>query len=135
LLGYAIYKNKKDDNKVQTKYIGLDIKLSIDYFNKDAHNETRAIFNQIDSLEFLKNFNDKGKIIYISDAKHETEFEKKEFELIQKNLMPGSLIISDNGSKALSEFSIQNEKSLICFTEDVEHYWYPGAKCCVSYGY
>jgi len=82
LLGYAIYEN----------------------------NETRPIFNQIDSSEFLKNFNDKEKIIYISDTKHETEFEKKEFELIQKNLMPGSLIISHNGSKALSEFSIQNKK-------------------------
>lgn len=128
-------KNKKD-NKVQSKYIGLDIKLdSMDYFSKDAYNEIEATFNQIDSLEFLKSFNDKGKIIYISDAKHEIEFEKKEFELIQKNFMSGSLIISDNGSKALSEFSIQNEKGLICFTEDVENHWYPGAKCCVSYGY
>ena len=135
LLCYAIYKNKKDSNKIQMKYIGLDIKLKVDYLNINAHDNIEAIFHQIDSLEFLKNFNDKGKIIYISDAKHETEFEKKEFELIQKNFLPGSLIISDNGSEALSEFSIQKEKKLICFTEDVEDHWYPGAKCCVSYRY
>ena len=49
--------------------------------------------------------------------------------------MPGSIIISDNGSKALSEFSIQNKKKLFSFSEDVKDHWYPGAKCCVSCGY
>ena len=68
-----------------------------------------------DSLEFLKYSMNTEKIIYISDAKHDTEFEKREFELRnKKNLMPGSIIISIM-EKSLSEFSIQNKKKLFSF--------------------
>ena len=49
------------------KYIGLDIKLKVDYLNINAHDNIEAIFHQIDSLEFLKNFDDKGKLfIYLT---------------------------------------------------------------------
>ena len=51
----------------------------------------------------------KKKILYISDAKHDPEFEKKEYNLISKNLIKNSIIISDN-ELTLSEFSILNNK-------------------------
>ena len=75
----------------------------------------------------------KKKILYISDAKHDPEFEKKEYNLISKNLIKNSIIISDNGSEALSEFSILNNKKILCFTEQVSEHWYSGAKCTISY--
>ena len=91
--------------------------------------------HEIDSLEFLKKFKKKDKIMYISNASHDPIFELNEYNLIKNNLDKGSIIISDNGSQMISKFSIQEEKKLICFTEEVENHWYPGAKCCVCYGF
>ena len=135
LLSFALYMNNKDDKELKSKFIGLDIKLNTPYLNKNAFKQVNIFLNEVDSLIFLKNFNEKNKIIYISDAKHEFEFEKKEFDLILKNLDKGSLIISDNGSKALSEFTIKHKKKMTCFSEEVKNHWYPGAKCCVSFDF
>ena len=77
----------------------------------------------------------KKKIIYISDAEHNFDFELKEFNEIKKNLATNSLLISDNNSGSLSQFSITNKKKLTYFNEKSKNFWYKGAVTSVSYFY
>lgn len=73
--------------------------------------------------------------MYISDAKHNYNYEMQEFKLIKKNFKNGSLIISDTNSGSLRSFSEKNSKNLISFHEEVFNHWYNGAKTTVSYFY
>ena len=135
LLVYALYKNSQEVNFTNNNFYGVDIKLNNLYFKNPNKEKMNIEFIEKDSLEFLRNFNHTQKILFISDAKHEYNFEIKEFNLIKKNMKTGSIIISDSGSKSLSDFSVLNKKKLVCFTEEVDKHWYPGSKCLVSYNY
>ena len=132
LLTMGLFQNFKENPKIRPKFIGIDIKLK-NYYLNPQFDKIDIELNEIDSIDFLNKFNEKKKILYISDAKHDPEFEKKEYNLISKNLIKNSIIISDNGSEALSEFSILNNKKILCFTEQVSEHWYSGAKCTISY--
>ena len=136
LLIYAQYKNMQEMNDGDFKYIGTDIIKKKNFiFNKNNSKFKKYQFIFQDTLNFLKNFNDKKKIIYISDAEHNYDFELKEFNLIKKNLADDSLIISDNNSGSLSTFSIENNKKLIYFHEKTKNFWYDGGTSSISYFY
>tara|TARA_Y100001958_G_C21179199_1_gene509414 strand:+ start:452 stop:1246 length:795 start_codon:yes stop_codon:yes gene_type:complete len=135
LLIFALHKNSHEKPFVKFEYKGLDIKLNNLFYNEKHSSKVEAQLIEQDSIEFLRNYKDKKKILYISDAEHNYDFEMQEYELIKKNFAPGSIIISDSGSKSLSDFSIVNNKKMICFTENPEEHWYKGSKCSVSYGY
>ena len=77
----------------------------------------------------------KKKIIYISDAEHNYDFEKREYELIINKMSNGSIIISDNNSGSLSDFSKKNNKNILYFKEDPINTWYSGATTSISYFY
>ncbi len=134
LLIYALYKNQcEGDNSNQ--YIGLDIlKPTKTYFNF-SKKFSRYKFLQCDSLEFLKGLSEKGKTMYISDAKHEYDFELNEYKLIKEKMLDGSIIISDNNSGSISEFSKKHNKNLLYFKEAPKNTWYHGATTGVSFFY
>ena len=135
LLIYAQYKNSCE-TKENFEYIGTDIVKKNQFcFNlkNNKFNKFKFIFD--DTLNFLSTFNDKKKIIYISDAEHNFDFELKEFNEIKKNLATNSLLISDNNSGSLSQFSITNKKKLTYFNEKSKNFWYKGAVTSVSYFY
>jgi len=135
LLIYAQYKNSLEENK-DFEFIGTDIKKKDNFcFNLKNKKYEKYKFIFEDTLNFLSKFNGKKKIIYISDAEHNYDFELKEFNLIKKNLSNNSLIISDNNSGSLSKFSILNNKKLIYFHEKSKNFWYHGATTSVSYFY
>ena len=135
LLCYAQFKNNLELNK-NFKYIGIDIvKKNESYFN--FHNDT---FNNFEfffenSINFLEKFNLEDKILYISDAEHNYDFEIKEYNLITKYFKKGSLIISDNNSGSLKDFSKKHNKKLIQFEEKSKNFWYKGAITNISYFY
>tara|TARA_Y100000816_G_scaffold292262_1_gene286660 strand:+ start:1576 stop:2367 length:792 start_codon:yes stop_codon:yes gene_type:complete len=135
LLIFALHKNYKEQPLVKLEYKGLDIKMNNLFYNEKNSSKVQVQLVEQDSIEFLKSYKDKKKILYISDAEHNYDFEFQEYELIKKNFAPGSIIISDTGSKSLSDFSIINNKKMICFAEIPGEHWYKGAKCSVSYGY
>ena len=73
--------------------------------------------------------------MYISDAEHDYDFEMREYNLITKNFKKGSLIISDNNSGSLQDFSKQHNKKLLQFEEKSRNFWYKGATINISYFY
>ncbi len=134
LLIYALYKNSLDSN--DNEYIGIDIiKNKKNYFNINNNKYDKFSFHETDTLKFLKSFKIKKKILYISDAEHNYEFEKKEYELIKEKMSQGSIIVSDNNSGALSDFSREHKKNILYFNEQPKNTWYNGAKSVVSYFY
>ena len=135
LLIYAQYKNSLEVSK-NFEFIGTDLKKKDNFFfNTENKNFNNFKFIFKDTLDFLSKFNEKKKIIYISDAEHNYNFEIKEFNLIKKNLDIGSIIISDNNSGSLSDFSISNKKNLIYFYEKPKNFWHSGGVTSVSYFY
>ena len=135
LLIYAQYKNKTE-TKENFEYIGTDIMKKNQFcFNFKNNNFDKYKFIFDDTLNFLASFNDKKKIIYISDAEHNFDFELKEFNMIKKNLAPNSVLISDNNSGSLSKFSISNKKKLTYFNEKSKNFWYKDATTSGSYFY
>lgn len=135
LLIFALHKNSLEQPTNKFEYKGLDIKLNNLFYKEKNPSKVDVKLIEKDSHEFLKSYKDKNKLIYISDADHDYNFEIKEYELIQKNLAPGSLIISDTGTKSLSDFSMLNNKKLVCFSEKPDQHWYLGAKCSISYDF
>ena len=135
LLIFALHKNSLELPSTKFEYKGLDIKINNLFYNEKNSSKVDVKLIEKNSHEFLESYNEKNKILYISDAEHNYNFEIKEYELIQKNFAPGSIIISDTGSNSLSDFSILNNKKLVCFSEKPDQHWYSGAKCSISYGY
>lgn len=74
LLAYGIYKNKEDDFHYSAELIGINIKLKPFLLNQSTIIENEISLHEIDSLEFLKKFKKKDKIMYISDASHDPIF-------------------------------------------------------------
>ncbi len=135
LLIYALYMNHKEDN-IENEFIGIDIKeIKKPYFNFENKKYLNYKFNTNDSIDFIKNFNRKSKIVYISDAEHNYDFELEEYTEIQLKMLEGSIIISDNNSGALSEFSRKHNKNMLIFKESPKNTWYNGATASISYFY
>ena len=78
LLTMGLFQNFKENPKIRPKFIGIDIKLK-NYYLNPQFDKIDIELNEIDSIDFLNKFNEKKKkkILYISDAKHDPEFEKK----------------------------------------------------------
>ncbi len=135
LLCYAQFKNKKEEQN-NYRYIGIDIaKKKKFYFDKKNNLFSNFEFFYEDSIKFLNKFGEKNKIMYISDAEHNYDFEIKEYNLIKKNLKNGSIIISDNNSGSLDDFSKTNNKQILKFKEKSKNFWYQGATTTISYFY
>lgn len=135
LLCYAQFKNTLEFKK-KFKYIGVDIKKKNRfYFNLNNRLFDNFEFFYQDSINFLEKFNEVDKILYISDAEHNYDFEIHEYNLINKKFKNGSLIISDNNSGSLYDFSKIHNKNLIKFEEKSKNFWYRGATTSISYFY
>ena len=135
LLIYALYKNSLEF-KHESEYIGIDIKKNKKtYFDPNSTAYKNFKFYEKDTLSFLETLNIKKKILYISDAEHTYDFEKKEYNLIKEKMSDGSVIISDNNSGALSDFSRKNNRNILFFKEEPKDTWYTGATTGVSYFY
>lgn len=135
ILVQGLYKNYLENYK-KNEFIGLDIEnKKISYFNLQNDNYTNYKFYYQNTLDFLRKYKNKKKTIYISDAYHNYDFETQEYNLIKNNLAPGSIIVSDNNSGSLSDFSIKNKKNIIYFHEDVKNFWHKGGVTSVSYFY
>jgi hypothetical protein len=137
LISYAQHINSEEQHN-KYNYIGIDLKIKSNIFFNELNNyyKNYNIYYQ-DSHEFIKKIQSQhfSKIIYISDAKHDYNFELNEFCMIKNLLKNNSVIISDTNSGALRDFSIKNEKYLITFHEKTINHWYSGANCTVSYFY
>ncbi len=135
LLCYAQFKNTLED-KQNFKYIGIDLKKKDRfYLNLDNNLFDNFEFFFQDTIDFLRKFTSSEKILYISDAEHDYDFEMREYNLITKNFKKGSLIISDNNSGSLQDFSKQHNKKLLQFEEKSRNFWYKGATINISYFY
>ena len=135
LLCYAQFKNREEKQN-DYRYIGVDIaKKNKFYFDKKNNLFSNFEFIYEDSIKFLNKFSEKNKIMYISDAEHNYDFEIKEYNLIKKQFKNGSIIISDNNSGSLNDFSKTNNKKISKFKEKSKNFWYKGATTTISYFY
>jgi len=135
ILIYGLFKNYLEGYN-NSEFIGLDIEnKKTSYFNLDNKNFKNYKFYYEDTLSFLSKYDKKKKLLYISDAAHNYDFETQEYNLIKKNLGAGSIIISDSNSGSLSDFSILNKKKIIFFHEKVNNFWHNGAITGISYFY
>jgi hypothetical protein len=135
ILIYGLFKNYLEGHE-NSEFIGLDIEnKKTSYFNLDNKNFINYKFYYEDTLSFLSKYDKRKKILYISDAAHNYDFENQEYNLIKKNLGAGSIIISDSNTGSLSDFSIQNKKKIVFFHEKVNNFWHNGAITGISYFY
>lgn len=80
-----------------------------------------------DSVASLKSF-DQPVDIFLHDSDHRPEYEWAEFLAIERQLHPGSLVLSDNSqhTSKLLEFAQRIGKNFLFFHDDPKDHWWPG---------
>jgi hypothetical protein len=81
-----------------------------------------------DSIESLKSF-EQTIDLFINDSDHSEEYESKEYEVIEKNLLPGSIVLGDNAHVAskLEKWSMAKGRKFLFWKEQPAGHWYAGA--------
>lgn len=74
--------------------------------------------------------------LFINDSDHDSSYEMLEYKTIASQIHPSTIIIGDNShsSDALSEFSVNNNRNFIYFSEQPQDHWYPGGGIGISLG-
>ena len=87
------------------------------------------------SILIVGSLSDIAKSVANKFAEHNYDFEIKEYNLIKKQFKNGSIIISDNNSGSLDDFSKLSNKKILKFKEKSKNFWYKGAITNISYFY
>ena len=87
-----------------------------------------------DSLASLNKLNKKVDM-FINDSDHSAEYEYKEYQLIKNKLANKAILLGDNShvTDKLSQFSRENKRNYIFFSEQPKDHWYPGAGIGISF--
>ncbi len=87
-----------------------------------------------DSIETLKSF-DHGIDILIADSDHESGYELREYETVEKQLQKGFMIISDTAyySSTLIKFAESRNLKFLFFQEQPKDTWFPGGGIGIAY--
>jgi len=114
-------------------YIGTDInphagKLLMGEFKKFG----KILYG--DSIESLKTI-DQPIDLFINDSDHSAEYEYKEYRTIKSKLSNKAIILGDNShvTNKLSQFSIEENRKFLFFSEKPKNHWYPGGGIGISF--
>lgn len=108
------------------EFIGVDINSNCGVLlNIEDYSFAKLVVQ--DTIKFLMNF-DKHIDYYFSDGCRISEYERKEFQALEKLVDNSSIIVSNKCafSNELSRFAISKSRKFVTFKEDVLNHWYPG---------
>lgn len=126
----ALRKNEQDGHG--GSYLGTDIDPEAGSMLTGPYSELGEIrFG--DSLETLVKQTEPIDF-FINDSDHSHEYEKEEYQAIEKLLSPRALVLGDNshGSESLREWSRICGRPFVFLQEKPEKHWYPGAGIGIS---
>jgi hypothetical protein len=130
VIASALHKNREEGHLGE--YLGVDIDPKAGTLFKELFNEFGDVIIG-DSLGVLKNVIKKIDL-FINDSDHSSDYEEREFQLIKDLMSQKGIILGDNShtNSILRDFSMQNERRFIFFSEQPLNHWYPGAGVGIS---
>lgn len=115
------------------KYFGIDINPQAGWLLAGVYQEFGTMLYG-DSLKSLKNFTEPVDL-FINDSDHSTEYERREYELIEQKLTDGAVILGDNAhcNSELHDFSVRTNRQFLYWQEWPINHWYPGCGIGISF--
>jgi predicted O-methyltransferase YrrM len=114
-------------------YYGTDINPQAGYLLTGIY----APYGKIlygDSIESLRKV--EGPVdLFINDSDHSAEYEAAEYKVIASKLSEKGIVLGDNAhcTDKLLQFSLDEGRSFVFFSERPDHHWYPGGGIGISF--
>jgi predicted O-methyltransferase YrrM len=87
-----------------------------------------------DSIETLRSL-DRTIDLFINDSDHSDDYERREYETIERKLGAKAIVIGDNwASEKLLEFALRSGRRFLFFREEPLAHWYPGEGIAAAFG-
>ena len=131
VISEALQKNAIDGHV--GRYVGTEINPNHGKLFKSNYSDTGEILYG-DSITSLMNLTNGDVDIFINDSDHDSEYERKEYEVIGNKLSKNGIILGDNShvTGSLLEYSILNGRKFLLFREEPFDHWYPGGGIGIS---
>lgn len=114
-------------------YVGTEIRTDAGQLLAGPYAKVgRIIYG--DSITTLNAFQDRIDL-FINDSDHSADYEYNEYLSIASKLSDSALVIGDNShvTNKLAEWSVENGRKFLFFSEKPQEHWYPGAGIGVSF--
>lgn len=131
ILNFALSKNAEEG--FEGRYLGTDIDPGAGGLFTGKYT-TRGKILYGDSIESLRGISEPIDL-FINDSDHSSEYEAREYEIIQSKLSGSAIILGDNAhdTDKLSQFSVKTGRNFIFFREVPKNHWYPGGGIGISF--
>ena len=120
----ALMANKRDG--YPGRYFGTDINPAAGWLLTEPYREFGEVLYG-DSIESLRSF-DQPIDLFINDSDHSGDYEKREYQIVEKQLSPGAVVIGDNAhvTRELFDFAQATNRQFLYWPEWPQGHWYPG---------
>ncbi len=81
------------------------------------------------SIDVIPQLTDLGNVdLFIHDSLHSQDYERRELSVLEGQLAPSAVVLSDNAhnTSALSDWAAETGRSFLFFQEQPLNHWYPG---------
>ena len=131
VIATALLKNESEGHP--GRYLGTDIDPSAGKLLSGKYSSIGEVLYG-DSVESLMKVSS-AVDIFINDSDHDPDYEAVEYATIAPMLSQKSVILGDNShvTTKLSEFSLENSREFLFFSEKPKNHWYPGAGIGISF--
>ncbi|MBY0430796.1 MAG: class I SAM-dependent methyltransferase [Rhodospirillales bacterium] len=123
-LAAAILRNRAEG--FPGTYYGTDIWPDAGSLLRDRYAEAGRVLygDSLQSLAALEETVD----LFINDSDHSSEYEAREYRIIEPKLSPGAVILGDNAhaTDSLVQFAYATGRQFLFFREEPAEHWYPG---------
>ena len=115
------------------RYFGTDINPQAGWLLTGVYQKFGTMLYG-DSLQSLKEFAETVDL-FINDSDHSTEYERKEYELMEQKLTDRAVILGDNAhcNSELHDFSVRTHRQFLYWQEWPVNHWYPG--CGIGFSF
>jgi len=115
------------------KYVGTEMRPDAGKLLAEPYTKVgRVIYG--DSNTTLRAFSEEIDL-FINDSDHSADYEYDEYTSIASKISESALVIGDNShvTNKLAEWSVENGRKFLFFSEKPQEHWYPGAGIGVSF--
>jgi predicted O-methyltransferase YrrM len=115
------------------RYFGTDINPNAGVlFSGDYQKHGKILYG--DSLQSLSSLNETIDV-FINDSDHSSEYEGREYEMVNSKLAPNAVILADNAhvTDQLCTFAERTGRKFLYFQEKPKDHWYPGAGIGIAF--
>lgn len=107
------------------KHFGTDINPDSGFLlSGDYASHGRVLLG--DSITSLTNFTDDVDL-FISDSDHDARYERKEYDTITQKLAKNAILVSDQGTRALMDYSKSTGRKFLFFHDQTTSAWMPSS--------